>query len=229
MAYFSDASIGRLAMSHANFGNCLGIYYQNIKGFRTKQLEFHDVCASNFNIICFSETWLNDLCYDYNLFPNRYIVYRSDQLYINKDRSGGVLTAITASLGSCSRRYDLELCSECVWVEIPTADVISMLIGNNYFTPDTKPEVITDYFRHLEDTLDTNNTRVILLGDFNAPGRVGHLYLNAIIILNSRGMLYTPPHVFLASEAADNLNMLDLVFVNFTDLKSVPAMWIGHA
>jgi hypothetical protein len=72
------------------------------------------------------------------------------------------LTAITASLGSCSRRYDLELCSACVWVEIPTAEGISILIGIHYFPPDTKPEVITDYFRHLENTLDTNNTRFTL-------------------------------------------------------------------
>jgi hypothetical protein len=57
-----------------------------------------------------------------------------------------------------------------VWVGIPTADGKSILIGNRYFPPDTKPEVITDYFRHLENTLDTNNIRVILLGDFNAPG-----------------------------------------------------------
>jgi hypothetical protein len=104
------------------------------------------VCASNFDIICLSETWLNDLCYDHNLFPNKYTVYWSDRPYINKARGGGVSTAITASLGSCSHRYDLELCSECVWVKIPTADGINMLIGNHYFSPDTKPEVITGYF-----------------------------------------------------------------------------------
>jgi hypothetical protein len=28
--------------------------------------------------------------------------------YINKARGGGVLTAITATMGSCSHRYDLE-------------------------------------------------------------------------------------------------------------------------
>jgi hypothetical protein len=44
-----------------------------------------------------------------------------------------------------------------------------MLIGNHYFPPDTKPNVITDNFRHLENTLDTNNTRVILLGNVSAP------------------------------------------------------------
>jgi exonuclease III len=136
MALFSDASTGRSDMSHANFGNSLGIYYQNVRGLRTKQTEFYDnVCASNFDIICLSETWLNDVCYDHNLFPNSYTVYRSDRPYINKARGGGVVTAITASLGSCNRRYDLELCSECVWVEIPTADGINTLIGNHYFSP----------------------------------------------------------------------------------------------
>jgi hypothetical protein len=56
-----------------------------------------------------------------------------------------------------------------VWVEIPTADGISMVIDNHYFSPDTKPEVMINYFHHLENSLNTN-TRVILLGDFNAPG-----------------------------------------------------------
>jgi hypothetical protein len=33
-ADFSDASIGRSDISHENFGNSLGIYYQNIRGLR---------------------------------------------------------------------------------------------------------------------------------------------------------------------------------------------------
>jgi hypothetical protein len=73
-------------------------------------------------------------------------------------------------LGSCRRRYDLELCSEYVGAEILAVDGINVLIANHYFSPDTKQEVITDCFCHLENTLDTNNTRVILLGDLSAPG-----------------------------------------------------------
>jgi hypothetical protein len=231
MVYFSDASMGRSAMPHANFGNCLGIYYQNVRGLRTKQLEFYDnLCASNFDIIYLSETWLNDLCYNHNLFPNRYTVYWSDRPYINKAHGGGILTAITASLGSCSCRYDLDLCSEYVWVEIPTADCISILIGNHYFPPDTKPEVIIDYLRHPENTLDTNKTRIILLGDFNAPGfnwesgtplSKCHYYskLKGDAIYTSTCLLGPRQ----CAEAIDSLNMLDLVFANFTDLKSVPA------
>jgi exonuclease III len=202
MAYFCDASMGRSAMSHANFSICLGIYYPHVRGLRHTKLEFYDnVCASNFDIICLSETWLNDLCYDHNLFPNIYTRYRFDRPYIKKVRGGGVLTAITASLGSCNRRYDLELCSECVWVEIPTAEGISILIGNHYFPPDTKPEVITDHFRHLENTLDTNNTRAILLGDLNAPNfnwESGAPLPKCHYYSKLKGLLYTPPHVFLA-------------------------------
>jgi hypothetical protein len=60
--------------------------------------------------------------------------------------------------------------SDCEWVDIPTAGDISRFSGNYYFSPDTKPEVITAYFRHLENILYTNIIHVILLGDFNTPG-----------------------------------------------------------
>jgi hypothetical protein len=62
------------------------------------------------------------------------------------------------------------LCSECVWVEIPAVDGINLLVGNHYFSPDTKLEVISEYFCLIENLLDTNNFCVIILGDFNAPG-----------------------------------------------------------
>jgi endonuclease/exonuclease/phosphatase (EEP) superfamily protein YafD len=56
-----------------------------------------------------------------------------------------------------------------------------MLTGNHYFSP----EVISAYFHNLENILDTNNNRVILLGDFNAPDfnwEIGALYLNVTTI-----------------------------------------------
>jgi hypothetical protein len=120
---------------------------------------------------------------------------------INKTRGDGVLTAILAKLGSCSHRYDLEFCFECVCVEIHIFDGINLLVGNHYFSPDTKPEVITDYFAIVKTlwtltilTLFYRETSMLLV----LTGRAGHQYLNATIILNSKGMLYTVLHVFLA-------------------------------
>jgi hypothetical protein len=155
MAYFSVAIAGGSAMSNPNLGNSFNIYYQSVRGLRAKQLEFYDVCTANFDIICLCEIWSNDQCYDHNLFPRRYTVYRCDWAYVNKACGGGVLTAIATNLGSCSHRYDLELCSENVRVEIPTSDGISMLIGNYYCSLETKPELITAYVHHLKNILDT--------------------------------------------------------------------------
>jgi hypothetical protein len=105
-----------------------------------------------------------------------------------------------------------------------------MLIGNHYFSPDTKPEVITHYLHHLEITLDTNNTRIILLGDFNAPGsnwERGTPLPNCHYYSKLKGdAIYTSTCLLglrQCIEAVDTLTMLDLVFANFTDLKSVPA------
>jgi hypothetical protein len=45
MAHVSDASTGGSAMSNSNLGNSLDIYYQNIRGFKTKQLGFMTMFA----------------------------------------------------------------------------------------------------------------------------------------------------------------------------------------
>jgi exonuclease III len=140
MAYCNVCNMRGLA---AHSVHTLSIY-QNVKGLRTEQLD--NVSASDFDIICLTETWLNDSYYTHNLFPNGYTVYRSDRTSIHKACGGGVLIAFPASLGSCCRRFDPELCPECVWVEFPTVDGPNLLVGNYYFPPDAKPQLITNYF-----------------------------------------------------------------------------------
>jgi hypothetical protein len=112
------------------------IYYQNVRGLRTKQVElFDNVWSMDHKIICLTETWLNDMCYDHNLFPDGYTVLRSDRVCTYKTRGGGVLIALSPKVRSYKRRCDLEFLDECVWVEIPTYDGINLLIGNHYFPP----------------------------------------------------------------------------------------------
>jgi hypothetical protein len=105
-----------------------------------------------------------------------------------------------------------------------------LLIGNHYFSPDTKPEVITDYFRLLENMLDTNNLCVILVGDFNVPGfnwGCGLPLPNSRYYSKLKGDAVCTFTCLLGLrqcvEAVDSHNLLDLVFANFTDLKPVPA------
>ncbi|PNF43033.1 hypothetical protein B7P43_G08782 [Cryptotermes secundus] len=164
------------------------------------------------------------MCLDHNLFPDSYTVLRSDRMSANKTRGGGVLTALSSKIRSFKRRCDLESYNECVWVEIPTLDNQNLIIGNHYFSPDTKLEVIANYFRSLEDRLDTKNFRVVIVGDFNAPGfdwNHGLAVPDCHYYSKLRGdAIYTSTCLLNLQQCIDSVgssNLLDLVFTNFND------------
>jgi hypothetical protein len=149
MATTSNKITGVSAGSHAQYVVHFDLYYQNVRGLRTKQFELYsNICSTYYNILCLTETWLNDSCFDHNLFPDSYTVFCSDRVSGNKTRGGGMLTALSSRIHSFKRRYDLESCDECVWIEISTLDSINLLIGNHYFPliPNPKSLPITFTF-----------------------------------------------------------------------------------
>jgi hypothetical protein len=103
------------------------------------------------------------------LFPDNYFVFRADRACtdLSLARCDSVLTAVHQSLSGCKRWHDLELTSECVWIEIPLPDGV---VGNHCFSPNTDVKVIENYFNSLEIKLNPQNCLVVLLGDFNFPG-----------------------------------------------------------
>ncbi|CAF4761876.1 unnamed protein product [Pieris macdunnoughi] len=75
----------------------LNIFYQNVRGLRTKTSTFYrNVCVNNYDIICITETWLLEGISDSELFDNRYLVWRRDRNYAATEQSkgGGVLIAV---------------------------------------------------------------------------------------------------------------------------------------
>ena len=87
-----------------------------------------------------TKTWLNDQCYDQNLFSDDFIVFRSDRIHATKKRGGGVLMAVSPKFNACKRRHDLQFLDECVWVEFPTHNGPNLLNGKHYFSPDVKTD-----------------------------------------------------------------------------------------
>jgi hypothetical protein len=49
------------------------------------------------------------------------------------------------------RRPDLEFFHVSVWVECTLSDGHNLLIGNHYFAPDIKVDIINNYFNFLEN------------------------------------------------------------------------------
>jgi hypothetical protein len=112
-----------------------------------------------------------------------------------------------------------------VRVEIPALDSFNLLIGNQYFPPDTKLETIANYFLSLETTLDTHNFRVVMVGDFNSPGfdcKLGVCLPNSHYYSKLKGdAIYASTCLLNLSQCLDtvvNGILLDLAFSNLSDL-----------
>jgi hypothetical protein len=66
---------------------------------------------------------------------NFFHIFRFYRVRISKSRGGGVLIAVFPKSRACKRRNDLQYYDECVWVEIPTQNGLSLLVGYLYFSP----------------------------------------------------------------------------------------------
>lgn len=74
------------------------IYYQNVRGLRTKIDRFSlAVADSDYDVIVLTETWLDDGILSTQLFDGSYAVFRNDRNSRNsrKSRGGGVLIAVS--------------------------------------------------------------------------------------------------------------------------------------
>jgi hypothetical protein len=72
----------------------LDVFYQNVRGLRTKQLEFYDsVASTDYNAVGLTETWLNDSFQDHQLFPTFYPVFRTVRNSFNMRGGYGVLNS----------------------------------------------------------------------------------------------------------------------------------------
>lgn len=148
------------------------LYYQNVRGLRTKSPELLcEISSCSYDIICLTETWLNEEIPSSLYFTPRYAVFRKDRDYraTGQKYGGGALIAIDCGYNAI-RRSDLEDEIECVWTEIPVADGLNILLGNYYFCPGFSADNFIAHFDSLLNRIDFSKYRVQIYGDFNLPG-----------------------------------------------------------
>lgn len=159
----------------------VSIYYQNVRGLRTKSSTFYrNITLNAYDIVCLTETWLIDGIRDSELFDDRYIVWRRDRDYTKTKQKlgGGVLIAIRRELTAADRS---DWCSEAedLWVSITlccrkpramyklhicTVYICSQNAGSSLSTQ------LATFSEHLSDIiLDNPCDKFIVFGDFNMP------------------------------------------------------------
>lgn len=146
------------------------VYYQNVRGLRSKTTDFRlNILECDWDIIALTETWLNDSIHNAELFPNEYQVYRRDrcQNRTGMSRGGGVLIAVSGNI-KIHRLNNLETEGENLWVKLEFPNKNTVIICVVYFPPNSHLNYYSNFFGKLE-TFQIKNEKLLILGDFNLP------------------------------------------------------------
>lgn len=149
----------------------VSLYYQNVRGLRTKTNEvYKNVLLDNYDIMGFTETWLNSSISDREIVDNRYEVYRRDRVITRggKQDGGGVMLAISKNIPS-SRVLGWETNCEDLWVSIhlvvngrPKKIAICVV----YLPPPVNVDNLLEFLNNASDIVCQVDD-IIILGDFN--------------------------------------------------------------
>ena len=156
-----------------NDSNNYTLFYQNVRGLRTKLSDFKlSALAFQHHVICISETWLDDRILDSELLEG-YSVFRCDRdcVALGKTTGGGALIAVKSPLraeiifSSSSSSYD------SVTIRVLPPNVCPFIISCVYFPCLSPPSLYEDFFDRLSEALTVlfPSLPFILCGDFNLP------------------------------------------------------------
>ncbi|MCG8113032.1 MAG: reverse transcriptase domain-containing protein [Candidatus Thiodiazotropha taylori] len=142
--------------------NKFSVVHYNVQSIVNK-LDLLEVELQNFDVICITETWLDQRTSDEDLNLNGYKLFRRDRLGENY---GGICVYVRNNTYSC-RRNDLELPNiECIWIEL-RINGKKQLIGTFYRPPNSTNAVWSSIEDSIGQAFDTNIRNILVTGDFN--------------------------------------------------------------
>ena len=206
--------------------DCIKCYLQNVrslKAFTTdgtssecKIALLRDIAYGyDLDIVCLTETWLNETISNLEILPYGYNMFRNDR---QNRMGGGTLIAVKSNLSS-RVVITAPISLECIAVEVDLSSSLTALFINCYRPPNGDK----DFNHNLKTLLDTLNLEkywgVFLLGDFNYPNINwidGSGFTNSISSDDQCfANLMMDLYLFqLVAQPTRNENILDLVLTN---------------
>lgn len=155
----------------------VNLYYQNVNRIRSKTNDFLlNLTSSNYDIICLTETNLDDGIYDNEVFDSRYNVFRRDRcstsVALAKTDGGGVLIAVKKQI-NVVRQKSWESDVEDIWVSVVSDEnnALPLHICTCYLPPDLPFEDLNKFYKKVQHNI-LNSYEIdnfLILGDFNCP------------------------------------------------------------
>jgi len=123
----------------------------------------------NYDIICLTETWLNDNVFDSELGFTNYNLYRNDRnnLSYGKKRGGGVLLSINKIISCDVLNVSSVSGIEQVFLKL-ILNNIKIILGCIYIPPDSSCDVYSKHCEVIESIyLMYPDYNYVITGDFN--------------------------------------------------------------
>lgn len=147
----------------------LTVYYQNVRGLRTKLCELLKATSiSHYDIICITETWLQPAIHDGEVLDPTYNIYRRDrnQATSGCQRGGGVLIATKRHI-QVESIHIKENNIEELFIKIKINND-NLILGCVYIPPHTTYEAYHTHLSAISFLSDSfKNASLLVLGDFN--------------------------------------------------------------
>lgn len=160
------------------FVKSLNVFYQNVRGLRTKTIELkNNILCSEYDIIIITETWLHEGIFDGEFCDDRYDVFRFDRdpTITGKDKGGGVFILTRRTLGATRKAFSSPAATELLWVTVPAcacSALVNFHICAAYIPPEVHrlPSDIKIFADSVKFNMETYpNDNFFLIGDFNLP------------------------------------------------------------
>lgn len=148
------------------------MYYQNVRGLRTKSNSFFcNSSITDFNIIVLTETWLNYSINSSEYFDNSFNVFRKDRCETGSllKRGGGVLIAVKSNFVSNNIVIADAENIEYVCVRLTLHSKSNVFIYAAYIPPNSNAIVYENHLSAINKIPLTQNDTIIIFGDFNLP------------------------------------------------------------
>ena len=147
------------------------IYYQNVRGMRTKLRDLLlSVSDCDYDVIVFSETWLNQDIHDSELGMDGYNIYRKDRSELTslKCWGGGVMIAVRGCYQSFLIINEQESV-EHIFVSVCSGSE-KMIVGAVYLPQPLSVDTVQAHCSAIDSLLQRYPKHdLCLLGDYNLP------------------------------------------------------------